>query len=84
MRPVQLILQLSTKLGYNLITSTRPETMFKIDRLIDTLSNSFCIFVKRNRTDIASENFTREYRKENFYSHDHRETNFPTLVSIFP
>ena len=59
------------KLGYNLITSTKPETMFQIDRLIDTLSNSFCIFVKRNRTDIASEMFTREYRKGNFYSYDH-------------
>ena len=59
------------KLGYNLFTSTRPEPMFQIDRLIDTLSNSFCIFVKRNWTDIASEIFTREYRKENFYSYDH-------------
>ena len=34
------------------------------------LSNSFCIFVKRNRTDIASEIFTKEYRKGNFYSYD--------------
>jgi tetratricopeptide (TPR) repeat protein len=59
------------KLGYNLITSTKPETMFQIDRLIDMLSNSFCIFVKRNRTDIASEMFTQEYRKGNFYSYDH-------------
>jgi hypothetical protein len=45
--------------------------MFQIDRLIDMLSNSFCIFVKRNRTDIASEMFTQEYRKGNFYSYDH-------------
>ena len=59
------------KIGYNLITSTNPESMFQIDRLIDTLSNSFCIFVKRNRTDIASEMFTREYRKGNFHSYDH-------------
>ena len=59
------------ELGYNLITSTSPETMFQIDRLIDMLSNSFCIFVKRNRTDIASEIFTKEYEKGNFYSYDH-------------
>ena len=59
------------KLGYNVVTSTKPETMFQIDRMIDLLSNSFCIFVKRNRTDIASEIFTKEYRKGNFYSYDH-------------
>ena len=59
------------ELGYNVVTSTKPETMFYIDRLIDMLSNSFCIFVKRNRTDIASEIFTREYRKGNFHSYNH-------------
>ena len=59
------------KLGYNVVTSTKPDTMFQIDRLIDLLSNSLCIFVKRKRTDIASEMFTREYRKGNFHSYDH-------------
>jgi len=59
------------KLGYNVVTSTKPDTMFQIDRMIDMLSNSFCIFVKRNWTDIASEMFTREYRKGNFHSYDH-------------
>jgi tetratricopeptide (TPR) repeat protein len=59
------------ELGYNLITSTSPETMFQIDRLIDMLSNSFCIFVKRNRIDIAAEIFIREYRKGYLYSYDH-------------
>ena len=59
------------KLGYNVVTSTKPDTIFQIDRLIDLLSNSFCIFVKRNRTDIASEIFTKEYRKGNFHSYDH-------------
>ena len=41
------------------------------DRLIDLLSNSFCIFVIRNRADIASEMFTKEYRTGNFHSYDH-------------
>jgi hypothetical protein len=59
------------KLGYNLITSTNPETMFRLDRLIDIFNNSFCIFVKRNRTDIAAEIFTSEYRKGHLYSYDH-------------
>ena len=58
------------KLGYNLVTSTNPDTIFQIDRLIDTLSNSFCIFVRRNRIDIASEMFIKEYRKGNFHSYD--------------
>ena len=58
------------KLGYNVVTSTKPDTMFHIDHLIDLLSNSFCIFVKRNHTDIASEIFTREYTRGNFYSYD--------------
>ena len=59
------------KLGYNVVTSTKPDTMFQIDHMIDLLSNSFCIFVKRNRTDIASEIFAKEYRRGNFYSYDH-------------
>ena len=59
------------KLGYNVVTSTNPDTMFQIDHMIDLLSNSFCIFVKRNRTDIASEIFATEYRRGNFYSYDH-------------
>jgi len=59
------------KLGYSLVTSTKPDTVFEIDRLIDIFSNSFCIFVKRNRTDIASEIFTNGYSKGNFDFCDH-------------
>ena len=59
------------KLGYDVITSTKPEAIFHIDRLIDALSGPFCIFVRRNHTDIAAEIFTREYSKGNFYSYAH-------------
>lgn len=59
------------KLGYHLVTSTNPDTIFQIDRLIDTLSNSFCIFVKRNRNDIAVEMFIKDYSEGHFYSYDH-------------
>ena len=59
------------KLGYDVVTSTNPDTIFQIDRLIDTLNNSFFIFVKRNRIDIASEIFIKEYTRGNFYSYDH-------------
>ena len=59
------------KLGYNVVTSTRPDTIFHIDRLYGLLNNSFCIFVKRNPKDIASEIFTKEYKKGHFYSYDH-------------
>ena len=45
------------KLGYNVVTSTKPDTMFQIDHMIDLLSNSFCIFVKRNRTGYRFGNF---------------------------
>ena len=58
------------KLGYNVVTSTNPDTIFQIDRLIDTLSNSFCIFVKRNRIDIAAEMFIKDYNEGHFYSYD--------------
>jgi tetratricopeptide (TPR) repeat protein len=59
------------KMGYNVVTSTSPATMFQIDRLLDTFSDSFCIFVKRNWIDIASQVFTTEYTKGNLYSYDH-------------
>jgi len=59
------------KLGYNLVTSTNPDTIFQIDRLIDALSNSFCIFVRRNRIDIAAEMFIKDYNEGHFYSYDH-------------
>jgi LPS sulfotransferase NodH len=58
------------KLGYNVVTSTNPDTIFQIDRLIDTLSNSFCIFVRRNRIDIAAEMFIKDYNEGHFYSYD--------------
>ena len=59
------------KLGYNALTSTKPTSMFHIDYLIDNFSSAFCIFVKRNRVDIASEIFTKEYRKGNLYAYNH-------------
>ena len=59
------------KLGYDVLTSTKPESMFSIDHLIDTFGNVFCIYVKRNRIDIASEIFTSEYNEGNFYSYNH-------------
>ena len=58
-------------LGYNVVTSTNPDTIFQIDRLITMLNNSFFIFVKRNRIDIASEIFIKEYTRGHFYSYDH-------------
>ena len=58
-------------LGYNVVTSTNPDTIFQIDHLIDELNNSFCIFVKRNRIDIASDIFIKEYTRRHFYSYDH-------------
>ena len=58
-------------LGYNVVTSTNPDIIFQIDRLITMLNNSFFIFVKRNRIDIASEIFIKEYTRGHFYSYDH-------------
>lgn len=56
---------------YDMITSTSPESIFYIDRLIEGLTGPFCIFVKRNRSDIASEIFNREYAQGNFHSYSH-------------
>ena len=58
------------KLGHNLVTSTRPDTIFYTDQLVDLFGNSFFIFLKRNRIDLASEIFTKEYTKGHFYSYD--------------
>jgi tetratricopeptide (TPR) repeat protein len=56
---------------YSFVTSTSPESMFHIDRLLDGLVNSFCVLVKRDRADVASEIFTQEYRNGNFFSYNH-------------
>lgn len=57
--------------GYSFVTSTSPESMFYVDQLLDGLVNSFCVLVKRDPNDIASEIFTQEYRNGNFYSYTH-------------
>ena len=57
--------------GYSFVTSTSPESMFHIDQLLDGLINSFCVLVKRDQTDVASEIFTKEYEIGNFYSYTH-------------
>ena len=57
--------------GYNLVTSTSPESIFYIDQLLDNLENSFCILVKREEADIACEIFTQEYATGNFFSYNH-------------
>ena len=57
--------------GYSFITSTKPESLFHIDQLLDGLVNSFCVLVKRDKTDVASEIFTKEYKNGNFYSSAH-------------
>ena len=56
--------------GHNVVTSTSPESIFHIDRLIDRFTNSYYILVKRDRADIASEIFVTEYDKGNSYSYD--------------
>ena len=57
--------------GYSFVTSTSPASMFHIDQLLDGLVNSFCVLVKRDRADVASDIFTQEYINGNFYSYTH-------------
>ena len=57
--------------GYSFVTSTSPESMFYVDQLLDGLVNSFCVLVKRDRNDIASEIFASEYKDGNFYSYNY-------------
>jgi tetratricopeptide (TPR) repeat protein len=56
---------------YEIVTSTSPETLFYIDALMDRLENSYCVLVKRDRVEIASEMFRTEYSNGNFYSYNH-------------
>ena len=55
----------------SLVTSTFPESLFYIDRLLDGFVNSFCILVKRDQKDLACEIFNKEYTNGHFYSYDH-------------
>ena len=56
--------------GYKIVTSAAPSAIFALDRLMDVLHNTFCIIIKRDYHDVASEIFTSEYKKENFHSYD--------------
>jgi tetratricopeptide (TPR) repeat protein len=55
---------------YKVVTSTSPESIFYSDYLMDMLPNTYFIIVKRDPRDVSSEIFTKEYLRENLYSHD--------------
>ena len=56
--------------GYKVVTSTRPDSIFYSDYLIDMLPNTYFLIIRRDLRDVASEIFTTEYVKEHFYSYD--------------
>ena len=45
--------------------------MFHVDNLISRLENSYCVLVRRDRVEIASEMFRTEYSNGNFHSYNH-------------
>jgi len=56
--------------GYNVVISTSPSSIFYSNRLIDELSRTYFVIIKRDQRDIAAEIFTNEYKKGHFYSYD--------------
>jgi tetratricopeptide (TPR) repeat protein len=56
--------------NYEVITSTLPESVFYSDYLMDILSNTYFVIIKRNSHDLASEIFAYEYSKGNFHTYD--------------
>ncbi|MDA9314641.1 tetratricopeptide repeat protein [Alphaproteobacteria bacterium] len=56
--------------GYEVITSTSPDTIFYSDYLVDMLPNAYFLLIRRDLQDLASEIFTNEYTKGHFYSYD--------------
>ena len=54
---------------YKVITSTNPSNIFYSDYLLDILPNTYFLIIKRDLRDVASEIFTTEYSKANFYSY---------------
>ena len=58
------------KRGTKFVTSTSPATIFHADLLLDTLQNSYCVFVDRDPLDLGSEIFQKNYKSGNSYAYD--------------
>lgn len=56
--------------GYELLTTTSPRSVLYIDELIDNIADTFCVFIKRDRADVAPEMFMSEYKSGNYYSYN--------------
>jgi tetratricopeptide (TPR) repeat protein len=55
---------------YKLITSTLPSLAHAITHLADSFSNSYFVFVSRDKMDLASNIFISDYVSGNHYSYD--------------
>ena len=58
------------KRGTKFVTSTSSTTIFHADLLVDTLQNSYCVFVDRDPLDLGSEIFQKNYMSGNSYAYD--------------
>jgi hypothetical protein len=58
------------KQGYEVITSTNPRLLYSVTYIADKLPNAYFIFVNRDQQNVASEIFTTDYNKGNYYSYD--------------
>ena len=67
--------------GYELLTTTSPSSILYIDELIDSLANTFCVFIKRDRTDVAPEMFMTEY--QNGHYHSYNSSNITKYLDIY-
>lgn len=59
--------------GYTTVTSTNPETLFRLSDIIENMQDYYFVFVSRDPLDIGSEIYTTEYDEENTYSYDPKE-----------
>jgi len=58
------------KRGTKFVTSTSPTTIFHAVLLVDTLQNSYCVFVDSDPLDLGSEIFQKNYISGNSYAYD--------------
>ena len=58
------------KKGFEVITSTNPNSIFSIIDFVEQIPNVYFVVVKRDQCDVASEIFMSDYNTGNYYAYD--------------
>ena len=58
------------KKGFEVITSTNPNSIFSIINVVEQIPNVYFVVVNRDQCDVASEIFMTDYNTGNYYAYD--------------